>query len=74
MSHEEQQGDEGDSMGISLVGLVRFGTLGDSTSRHGYAHAFTVTLVLDLELSLPATVLVPPLRKAAAAQTAAPGA
>ncbi|MGX1546836.1 hypothetical protein [Streptomyces adustus] len=61
-------------VGIAQVGLVCFGTLADSTSRHGQAHAFTVTPVLNLVLSLPATVFVPSLREAAAARTAAPGA
>ncbi|WP_102133440.1 MFS transporter [Streptomyces hokutonensis] len=66
----ETVGQLGMSVGIALVGLVYFSTLGDSASRHGYAHAFTVTLVLNLALSLLATLFVPPLRKAAAAQAA----
>lgn len=67
----ETVGQLGMSVGIALVGLVYFSTLGGSTSQHGYAHAFTVTLVLNLLLSLLATVFVPTLRKAAAAQMAA---
>ncbi|MFJ8629877.1 MFS transporter [Streptomyces sp. NPDC093568] len=67
----ETVGQLGMSVGIALVGLLYFSTLGDSVSRHGYTHAFTVTLVLNLVLALLATVFVPPLRKAAAAQMAA---
>ncbi|OON82978.1 MFS transporter [Streptomyces tsukubensis] len=67
----ETVGQLGMSVGIALVGLLYFSTLGDSTSQHGYTHAFTVTLVLNLVLSLLALVFVPPLRKAAAAQMAA---
>ena len=37
----ETVGQLGMSVGIALVGLVYFSTLGDSSSRHGYAHAFT---------------------------------
>jgi hypothetical protein len=55
------------SVGITLVGLLYFSTLGDGGSRHAYVHAFTVTLVLNLVLSLLALAFVPPLRKAAAA-------
>lgn len=63
----ETVGQLGMSLGIALVGLLYFGTLGDGGSRHAYTHAFTVTLVLNLALSLLATAFVPPLRKAAAA-------
>lgn len=67
----ETVGQLGMSVGIALVGLLFFSTLGNSTSQHGYVHAFTVTLVLNLALSLLAMLFVPPLRKAAAAQAAA---
>ncbi|MEU3255998.1 MFS transporter [Streptomyces sp. NPDC006997] len=63
----ETAGQLGMSVGIALVGLVYFSTLGDGASRHAYAHAFTVTLVLNLALSLLALACVPPLRRAAAA-------
>ncbi|MER5802127.1 hypothetical protein [Streptomyces mirabilis] len=49
------------------MGLLYFSTLGDGGSRHAYAHAFTVTLMLNLVLSLLALAFVTPLRKAAAA-------
>ncbi|MEU3659170.1 MFS transporter [Streptomyces sp. NPDC032940] len=63
----ETVGQLGMSVGITLVGLLYFTTLGDGTTQHAYAHAFTVTLVLNLLLSLLAVAFVPPLRKAAAA-------
>jgi MFS family permease len=66
----ETVGQLGMSVGIAVVGLVYFSSLGDSTTQHGYAHAFTVTLVLNLALSLLAMLFVPSLRKAAAAQMA----
>ncbi|WP_225834411.1 MFS transporter [Streptomyces sp. NK08204] len=62
----ETVGQLGMSVGVTLVGLVYFTTLGDSDSQHAYAHAFTVTLVLNLALSLLALAFVSPLRKAAA--------
>ncbi|MCE0445247.1 hypothetical protein LT493_09810 [Streptomyces tricolor] len=63
----ETVGQLGMSVGITLVGLVYFSTLGDAGSRHAYTHAFTVTLILNLVLSLIALAFVPPLRRAAAA-------
>ncbi|QKW11166.1 MFS transporter [Streptomyces sp. NA04227] len=70
----ETVGQLGMSVGVALVGLLYFSTLDDSTTQHDYAHAFTVTLVLNLGLSLLAMVFVPSLRKAAEAQMAAAGA
>ncbi|AKH86539.1 MFS transporter [Streptomyces sp. CNQ-509] len=67
----ETVGQLGMSLGITLVGLVYFSTLGDGMSQHEYVHAFTVTLVLNLALSLLALAFVPPLRKTAAAAQAA---
>ncbi|GAB2953053.1 MFS transporter [Streptomyces sp. NPDC058869] len=66
----ETVGQLGMSVGITLVGLVYFSTLGDAGSQHAYTHAFTVTLVLNLALSLLALAFVSPLRKAAAAASA----
>ncbi|WP_369228659.1 MFS transporter (plasmid) [Streptomyces sp. R39] len=63
----ETVGQLGMSVGITLVGLLYFSTLGDGGSPHAYMHAFTVTLVLNLVLSLLALAFVPPLRKAAEA-------
>ncbi|MGW0769390.1 hypothetical protein [Streptomyces sp. NPDC002676] len=64
-------GDRGSAGHVGRqVGLVYFTTLGDCESRHAYAHAFTVTLVLNLALSLLALAFVSPLRKAAAKATA----
>lgn len=62
----ETTGQLGMTTGITLVGLLYFTALGDSPDRHGYTHAFTVTLVLNLALSLLALLSVPPLRRAAA--------
>ena len=67
----ETVGQLGMSVGIALVALVYFDTLGDASSRHAYTHAFTVTLVLNAALALLALVFVPPLRRAAAAAQAA---
>ncbi|WP_329537950.1 MFS transporter (plasmid) [Streptomyces sp. NBC_01450] len=65
----ETVGQFGMSLGIALVGLLYFSTLDAASSPHAYAHAFTVTLVLNLLLSLLALAFVPPLRKAAAGPT-----
>ncbi|MEU5366934.1 MFS transporter [Streptomyces sp. NPDC005925] len=67
----ETMGQLGMTIGITLVGLLYFTTLGETPGRHDYAEAFTVTLVLNLALSLLAMLCVPPLRRAAAAATAA---
>ncbi|HET9381767.1 MAG TPA: MFS transporter [Streptomyces sp.] len=66
----ETTGQLGMTTGITLVGLLYFTTLGDLPGRHDYTHAFTVTLALNLALSLLAMLCVPPLRRAAAAAAA----
>lgn len=69
----ETVGQLGMSVGIALIGLLFFSTLGGAASRHAYTHAFTVTLVLNLVLSLLALGFVPPLRAAASRLASAAG-